>query len=122
MARKSLPRTALAEAIELDAGETLHGYYRKVRFVDTTHGEQSIHEFELIDPIANFIAGKRVALWGSVVLDDLLSAAVVNVETWVTFKGVQGRTKVFTVDQDPEKLTTPKPAGEGDRLPEDIPF
>lgn len=122
MARKPLPRHGLSEAIEMDNGETLHGYYRGTRVVNTNHGDQTIHEFEAIDGIAGFGPGKLVGIWGSLVLDDLMESATMHAESWITFQGVKGRTKVYTMDQDPEKITERKPAGPDAKLPEDIPF
>lgn len=126
MARKALARTS--EAIELDQGETLHGWYRTVRMVNADGRDQTMYDFQLIDALGDIMAGKIVSLWGCSVLDDLLlNSSLLNVESWVTYQGKQGRMKMFRVEQDtdrtdgaaakPVKPAKAEPAPEGGGAP-----
>lgn len=102
MARKAIPRTN--EAIELDSGETLHGWLREVRVVKASGDrDANLYDFELIEKLGDYPTGKMVSLWGSTILDDLLGRAFINVETWVTFNGIKGRTKIYKVEQDEDR-------------------
>lgn len=102
MARKAIARTN--EAIEMDNGEVLHGWFREVRMVKASGDRDAfLYDFELIDALGDYPKGKSVSLWGSTILDDLLGRAFLNVETWVSFQGVKGRTKIYKVEQDEDR-------------------
>lgn len=122
MARKALARTS--EAIELDQGETLHGWFRTIRIVNADNRDQTMYDFQLIDALGDIGPGKIVSLWGCSVLDDLLvNSSMINAESWVTYQGKQGRMKMFRVEQDTDRTdgaltkpvmpakTTPPPEG-----------
>ncbi len=111
MARKKIEQTR--SALDLDPEDVVHGFYVGARAIQVDDRAASLYGVRLIDPVGEHKADTVAELWGSMVLDDLMRQAEPYAETWITYQGTKGRTKIYTVEQDT-----------GNMLPEDkrLPF